>query len=454
MDLLFHEGHPPESGTRPTTMPTTDTIVLAAGLRLPQARAGGAYQGEDAAHLATVLCRELFARHDLDPACFDEVIAGSVGPPHDQANVARVLAVRSGVPRSTPAHTVARNCASGMQAVTTAVNQIRAGQGDTYLCVGVEHMSAYPLLFNRKATAFFSRLAFARGTGAKLSALASWRPAMLAPRVSVVEGLTDPLTDMIMGSTAELLARDWGLTREDADHFAAESHNRAEAAREAGRMEREVMPYLAKDAKPKAKALVADDGIRDGQSVTALAKLRPYFEKPDGVVTVGNACGLTDGATALVVCTAERARELGLAPLATIRAHAWSGCDPKRMGLGPVFSSSRCLDEAGVTLDDVGVVELNEAFATQVLACRKAFASKAFAEKHLGRAEALGELAPKRLNPNGGAIAIGHPVGATGARLLLTTALELEFGDHELGLATLCIGGGQGGAVLLERYQA
>jgi len=435
-------------------MPTTDRLVIAAGLRLPQARAGGAFQGEDAAHMATALCRELFARHDLSPDVFDEVIAGSVGPPHDQANIARVLAVRAGVPRSTPAHTVARNCASGMQAVTTAVTQLRAGMGDAYLCVGVEHMSAYPLIFNKKATAFFSRLAFAKSAGAKLSAIASWRPAMLAPRVAVVEGLTDPLTDMIMGSTAELLARDWGLTREDADHFAAESHNRAEVARESGRMERELMPYLAQGAKPKAKALVADDGIRDGQNVQALSKLRPYFEKPDGVVTVGNACGLTDGATALVISTEARARELGLKPLAAIRSFAWTGCDPARMGLGPVYSSARCLDEAGVTLGDVGVVELNEAFAVQVLACRKAFASKAFAEEHLGRSEALGELPPKKLNPNGGAIAIGHPVGATGARLLLTTALELEAGDHELGLATLCIGGGQGGAVLLERCEA
>jgi len=404
--------------------------------------------------MGAALCRELFARTGLTGDVFDEVIAGSVGPPHDQANVARVLAVRAGVPRSTPSYTVARNCASGMQAVTSAVTQIRAGLGDTYLCVGVEHMSAYPLIFNRKATEFFSRLAFARGTGAKLAALASWRPAMLAPRVAVVEGLTDPLTDMIMGSTAELLARDFGLTRDDADHFAAESHNRAEAAREAGRMDAELMTYLPQGAKRGLAALAADDGIRDGQSTQALGKLRPYFEKPDGVVTVGNACGLTDGATALVITTESRARDLGLRPMATIKSFAWSGCDPARMGLGPVFSSARCLDEAGVTLDDLGVVELNEAFAVQVLACRKAFASKAFAEKHLGRSSAMGELPPKKLNPNGGAIAIGHPVGATGARLLLTTALELEAGDHELGLATLCIGGGQGGAVLLERCQA
>ncbi|MBC8451363.1 MAG: thiolase family protein [Planctomycetes bacterium] len=429
-------------------------IVLAAGLRLPQVKAGGAYKGEEAAHMGTVVCRELFARTGLDPAVFDEVITGSVGPPHDQANISRVIALRAGVPRSTPAYTVARNCASGMQAVTSAATEILAGRGTTYLAIGVEHMSAYPLIFNRKATEFFTRLATARSTGARLKALASWRPAMLAPRIALLEGLTDPITDMIMGSTAELIARDFGITREECDLFAAESHNRAQAARDAGRMDDEIMPYLPLGAHPKAKALTADDGIRDGQNPEALARLKPYFEKPDGVVTVGNACGITDGATALVVTTLAKSRELGLRPLAAIKAFAWSGCDPARMGLGPVFAMARCLDEAGATLDDVGVVELNEAFAAQVIGCRMAASSKVFARKFLGRNDPLGELHPKKLNPNGGAIAIGHPVGATAARLLLTCALELEVSDHELGLATLCIGGGQGGAVLLERCQA
>jgi acetyl-CoA C-acetyltransferase len=417
-------------------MLTQHDIVLAAGLRLPQARAGGAFKREDAAHMGAVLTRELLARTGLAPDAFDEVLAGCVGQPHDQANLARVIALRAGLPEATPAYTVARNCASGMEAVTSAVTQIMAGRGSSFLCLGVETMSAYPLLFNQKATDFFGRLAFSRSLGAKLGAIASWRPSMLAPRIALLEGLTDPTNDMIMGSTAELLARDFGLTRNDADTYAAESHTRAAAARDAGRYDKEIMPYFPKGASKKQKALVADDSIRDGQSVEALGKLRPYFEKPDGVVTVGNACGITDGATALVVTTGERA------------------CDPARMGLGPVFSTARCLEGTGVTLDDIGTIELNEAFAVQVLACRKAFGSAAFAEKHLGRSTAMGGVPLAKLNPNGGAIAIGHPVGATGARLLLTTALELEAGDHELGLATLCIGGGQGGAVLLERYSS
>jgi acetyl-CoA acetyltransferase family protein len=201
-------------------------------------------------------------------------------------------------------------------------------------------------------------------------------------------------------------------------------------------------------------SLIHDDSIRDGQSPAKLAKLRPYFEKPDGVVTVGNACGITDGAGALIVTTSERARELGLSPLARIKSWAWAGCDPERMGLGPVYATAQALDKAGVSLSDVGAVELNEAFAAQVIACQRAFGSSEFGSGRLGRSGAVGELDLTRTNINGGAIALGHPVGATGARLLLTAAHELEVGDHELTLATLCIGGGQGGAVLLERISS
>jgi acetyl-CoA C-acetyltransferase/acetyl-CoA acyltransferase len=435
----------------------TDAIVLAAGLRLPQARAGVRYAREDAGHLGAAAARELLARTAVDPALLDEVIVGCVGPPHDQANVARVIALRADVPRGVPAHTVARNCASGMQAVTEAVTAIEAGRGGLFLCLGVEVMSAYPLVFNRKAVDWFGRMMRARDLGAKLQVLASWRPSLMAPRVTLTEGLTDPTNGMIMGSTAEVLARDFRITREEADAYALRSHQRAKAARDSGRMAREIVPYLPLGAKEGEGALEADDGIRDDQTMEALGKLKPYFEKPDGVVTVGNACGITDGATALLVCRASRARELGLAPLAAIRSFAWSGCDPARMGLGPVYASAKALREAGCALADVGAIELNEAFAAQVLACQKAFASAEFASRELGPLTGgtpLGELDDARLNPNGGAIAIGHPVGATGARLLLTAAHELAAGDHELALATLCIGGGQGGAVVLERTGA
>lgn len=429
-------------------------IVLAAGLRLPQARAGIAYAGEDAGHLGASCARELFARTGIDPGQLSEVFVGCVGPPHDQANVGRVVALRAGVPRSVPAMTLGRNCASGMQAITSAATAIQAGRGDLYLAVGVEVMSAYPLIFNRKATQFFGRLARARSLGAKLGAALSWRPSMLAPRIAITEGLTDPTNGLIMGRTGEILARDFGISRDDADHYATESHRRAKVARDSKRFARELVPHLPLGPAGKKGSLLADDGIRDDQSVEALGKMRPYFEKPDGVVTIGNACGISDGAAALLVSTEDRARELGLTPLAAIRSYAWSGCDPARMGLGPVYSSAKALKDAGLEMSDIGAVELNEAFAVQVLACRKAFASEDFARRELGRDRALGVLEHSKTNINGGAIALGHPVGATGARLCLTAAHQLEVSDIEFSLATLCIGGGQGGAVILERISA
>ena len=425
--------------------------VLAAGLRYPQARAGGRYAQEDPGHLAASLSRELLARTAVDPETIDEVIVGCVGPPHDQANVARVIGLRAGVPQSVPAYTVARNCASGMQAVTSAVTAVEAGRGDLFLCVGVEVMSGYPLIMNDKARDFFGGMASARTPVAKAKAAAAFRPGMMAPRIAITEGLTDPISGLLMGSTAELLARDFGLSRADCDDYALRSHVRATGAIESGRYERELVPYLPLGSGRKDSALTSDDGVRPNQTPEALGKLRPYFEKPDGVVTVGNACGITDGATALLITSEERARDLGLTPLAAIRDFAWSGCDPARMGLGPVWATTKLLDRTGIQLSDLDAIEVNEAFAAQVLACKMAFESDSYAMEHLGRNVAIGELDLAKTNVNGGAIAVGHPVGATGARLLLTTAHELAVRDGELGLATLCIGGGQGGAVLLER---
>ncbi|HVS19011.1 MAG TPA: acetyl-CoA C-acyltransferase [Planctomycetota bacterium] len=426
-------------------------IVIAAGWRTPQAKAGGAFAREDAGHLGAAICRETLARSGLDPAELDEVIVGCVGQPHDQANVARVIAIRAGVPQHVPARTVARNCASGLEAVTSAATAIEAGRGELYLCAGVEVMSRYPLTYGPEMTQLFADLAKARTPVARVAVLARFRPRFLKPVVSLMEGLTDPTCGLIMGRTAEILAREWGISREQSDRFAVESHNRAEAARDAGRFAREIVPHLPLGAPEGSRALEHDDGIREAQTLEGMAKLKPFFEKPDGQVTVGNSCGITDGATALIVTTEARARALGLAPLAALRSWAWAGLDPARMGLGPVYASSKALAAAGVELSDIGPIEVNEAFAAQVLACAKAFESDAFAREQLGRERALGTLDVTRTNVNGGAIALGHPVGATGARLLLTTAHQMAIADAELGLATLCIGGGQGGAAVLER---
>ncbi len=408
-------------------------------------------RAEDAGRLGALVARETLARSGIAPGLIDEVIIGSVGPPHDQVNIARVVALRAGVPEHVPAFTVARNCASGIEAVTNAAVRIEAGRGSLYLCGGVEVMSAYPLVFGREMTALFERLSRARTLGARLGVLASFRPRFLKPRIAILEGLTDPTCNLIMGRTAEILAREFGITREQGDAYALLSHQRAEAARAAGRFAREIVGVMPSNARAGAASVQADDGIREGQSMDALKKLKPYFEKPDGVVTVGNSSQVTDGAGAMLVASEARAAELGLQPLARVRSFAWAGLDPARMGLGPVYATAKALDAARCTLKDIGVIEINEAFAHQALACGKAAASDSFAREKLGRASALGELDPARTNINGGAIALGHPVGATGVRLLMTVAHELRIRDCELGLATLCIGGGQGGAVILER---
>jgi len=365
-----------------------------------------------------------------------------------------VIGLRAGIPRGVPARTVGRNCASGMEAVTQAATEIDAGRGSLYLCLGVEVMSAYPLIMGEKLTRFFDQLNRARSLPAKLATIASFRPSMLAPRVALVEGLTDPVSGLIMGKTAEILAREFAISRVESDQYALESHQRAQRARDSGRFAREILPVLPLGAREGAKAVEHDDSIRDGQTIEALAKLKPYFEKPDGRVTVGNSCGITDGAAGMLVASEARARELGLAPMAKLRSYAWSGCDPARMGLGPVFASAIALEDAGLALADMQSIEINEAFAAQVLACQKAFESDSFAQNALRRGGALGKLDLALTNRNGGAIALGHPVGATGARLLLTLAHELAQGKQRYGLATLCIGGGQGGAVVLERSSA
>lgn len=426
-------------------------IVVAAGLRLPQARAGGAFKGDDAGHMGARLVRELLARTNLDPSELDQVFTGCAGPPHDQANLSRVIALRAGIPEEVPALTLARNCASGMEAITNAVTWIRAGEAEVCLSIGVEVMSRFPLMFNRKMTGLFSKLMTSRSMLGKLRALSRFRLSYLAPVVAITEGLTDPVSGMIMGSTAELLAREFDITREQADGYACRSHERARDARNKGRFDEEILPHLPLGARAGDSALAHDDSIRDEQTVEALAKLRPYFEKPDGTVTVGNACGITDSATAMIITTEDKARELGLEPLARIRSFAWAGLDPARMGLGPVHATAKALERAGCELKDMGAIELNEAFAAQVLACKKAFESDDYARKHLGRDRAVGELDLSITNKNGGAIALGHPVGATGARIVLTAAHELQASNCELSLATLCIGGGQGGAVVLER---
>jgi acetyl-CoA acetyltransferase family protein len=311
---------------------------------------------------------------------------------------------------------------------------------------GVEAMSRAPLLFGDAATEWFSGLARAKSLPARIAAFARWRPRFLKPRIAILDALKDPVSGLMMGETAELLAREHAISREAQDAYALESHRKAERAQQERRFDAEIVPAFPQSGSPIAQ----DNGPRQGLTPEQLAKLPPYFDRRHGSITVGNSCQLTDGAATLLVASAAKVRELGLAPLGWLVDYAYVGLDPARMGLGPVFATARLLEKNGSSLADFGVIELNEAFAAQVLACRQAFESDEFARTRLGRDRALGPLDPARLNPNGGAIALGHPVGATGTRLVLTALHELARRKEKRALATLCVGGGQGAALALE----
>jgi acetyl-CoA acetyltransferase family protein len=282
----------------------------------------------------------------------------------------------------------------------------------------------------------------------RLKALLRFRPSFLKPRVAVIEGLTDPVTGLMMGNTAENVARLFAISRQEQDKYALQSHERAAAARKAGRLAAEIAPLVPP---PRYQAMAAEDnGVRPGQTLEDLAKLKPVFDRRDGDVTVGNSCQITDGAVALLCTSEARAKAMGLQPLCVVRGHARVALDPAVMGLGPVHAAPKALRQAGVNLKDLDLIEINEAFAAQVLACLKAFASDKYCKEQLGLPGAIGEVDPQKLNVNGGAIALGHPIAATGARLVLTLGQELRRRGTRFGMAALCVGGGQGQAMVLE----
>ncbi len=423
-------------------------MAVVAGLRTPFCKVNGALQGATAADLAAFAFRELLDRTDIARSEIDEVILGCAGPDAREANVARVAALRCGLPETTPAVTVMRNCASGMEAVMAAKQKLAAGEGEVFLVGGAESMSNFPLMMGPKLVRFFQRMGKARTLGQRLSAMAAFRPSSLKPRIAIVEGLTDPTTGLMMGNTAERVAQRFGVDRAAMDAYALESHQRAAAAVARDRFAREVAPMVAP---PTFRAAVTgDDGVRTEQTIEALQKLRPVFDRREGDVTVGNSCQVTDGAVALLVTSLSKAKRLGLTPLAIVRGAATAALAPETMGLGPVHATPAALAAAGVGFEDVDRFELNEAFAAQVLGCQRAFADERYCRDVVGLDDAIGELDPARLNVNGGAIALGHPIAATGARLLLTLAHELRDRGERYGLATLCVGGGQGQAVVLE----
>jgi len=431
----------------------TPRLVIVDGVRTPFSKAGTDLAHLDAVELGRIAVTALLKNTGLDPALVDEVIFGCVSQPADAANIARVIALRSGIPASVPAATVHRNCASGFESLTTAYEKMCAGHGSIFIVGGTESMSQMPLLYTQRAANKFTHLARAKSFAQKLSAAAAFRPRDFKPRIGLQLGLTDPVCGLNMGETAELLAREWKISREEQDQFALESHRRAAAARV--NLNGEVCPILMSDRRsPTANgqsAITADNGPRNNQSLAALAKLRPVFAKEFGTVTAGNSSQITDGAVALLVMEVERARGLGLAPIGALVDYAVAGCDPSRMGLGPLFAMAKLERQSPLHLADADLIEVNEAFAAQTLAVLQGAASAEFARQHLGRETPLGTISREQLNVNGGAIAIGHPVGATGARLVLASLKELQRRQGRRALVSLCVGGGQGAALWLER---
>ncbi len=425
-------------------------LAIIAGYRTPFSRMGTDLAELSADDLGRIAVDALLTRTGLDPEVVDEVIFGCVAQPAEAVNLARVIALRAGLPQRVPAVTVQRNCASGLEALTQAEEKMLAGRGEVFIVGGTESMSRIPLLFNDRASDRFTRLARAKSLLDKVKIASGFRPADFRPRAGLMLGLTDAVSGLNMGETAEVLVREWKIPREEQDAFALESHRRAVAAKE--KLREEIIPVFA--ASERSSEPVRDDnGPREEQSAEALAKLKPVFDRQCGTVTAGNASQITDGAVALLVASEERAHKLGLEPMGFLTASAYVGCDPKRMGMGPLFAIAKLqADHPGkFGPADADLVEINEAFAGQVLAVLRAMDSADFARNALHRDDPLGAPEREILNVNGGAVALGHPVGASGARLVLTALRELTRRNGKRALVTLCVGGGQGAALWLER---
>jgi acetyl-CoA C-acetyltransferase/acetyl-CoA acyltransferase len=334
-----------------------------------------------------------------------------------------------------------------MESITTAAERIFSGRSQFVLAGGCESMSHIPLLYGPQMTELFAKLMKAKTLSDKLGALANFRLSFLKPIIGLQLGLTDPTCGLNMGQTAEVLAREFSITRGEQDRFALRSHQRALEAQSAGFFEGEIHPTIAPQS---GSAMMSDEGPNPKQSLERLQKLKPYFDRQAGTVTVGNACPVSDGAAMVLLCKESVAKERGWSPLGYMRHWEYAGLEPERMGLGPVYATAKLLKQGAYKMEDFESIELNEAFAAQVIANQRAFASKRFGQDVLGLGVALGALDPEKMNPNGGAIALGHPVGTTGTRLVITLLRHLKRENKNCGLATLCVGGGQGAAMVLE----
>ncbi len=421
-------------------------VAIVAGCRTPFARSGSALRDVPAVALARHAARELLYRAELAGTEVDEVICGQVVPSVLVPNVAREVSLLPQFPRTIPAYTLNRACASAAQAITNAADQIRLGHADVILAGGVESLSDIPVLHSRRMSQLLVEASKAKRLGQRLATLARIRPRDLVP---VTPAIAEPSTGESMGQSAEKMAKENGISREAQDRLALESHRRAAAGTADGRLTAEIAPWFG--GAGMDEVLASDNGIRTDTSLEQLAALRPVFDRTYGTVTAGNASPLTDGAAMVLLMAEEKAKALGYAPLAYVRSYAVAAVDPGwQLLMGPALAVPRALERAGIAWRDLGLVEIHEAFASQVLSNAQAWGSAAWAER-LGLPGPVGEVDWERTNVMGGSIAIGHPFGATGARIVTTLANEMRRRDVQFGLVSICAQGGMGSALVLER---
>lgn len=432
--------------TKRNPLATGRPVYIVDGSRSPFLRARGKPGPFRASDLSFQTGRALLARQPFGADEFDQVILGCVMGGPNEANIARIVALRLGCGDKVPAWTVQRNCASGMQALDCAAQDIASGRSDLVLAGGAEAMSHAPVLFNNEMVAWLGALNSARTTGAKLKMFSQLRPRHLKPVIGLICGLTDPIVGLNMGQTAEVLAHRFGLTREQMDSFALRSHQRLAAAQENQHLQ-EIEPVYD----TRGNHYAADDGVRADTSLEKLAKLKPVFDRPFGKVTAGNSAQITDGAAWLVLASEEAVKQYSLPVIARILDSEWAGLDPRQMGLGPAYAMAPVMQRNNYNSDDIDCWEINEAFAAQVQSCLAAWTDEAFCRDELNLESTFDPINEDRLNVDGGGVSIGHPVGASGARIVLHAVRVLQRTNGKLAMTSLCIGGGQGGAMLIER---
>jgi acetyl-CoA acyltransferase len=425
----------------------TPRVAVVSGLRTPFAKSGTHYGHLSALDLGKLVVVELLQRSAVNPADVQEVVFGNVIPSVKAPNIAREIILGTGLPRKVPGYTVGKACASANQAITAASDMITRGYADIVVAGGAESLSDVPILFSKKFSEALVAASKQKSLGGKLGVFSKIRPKDLAPDAPAIAESTTGLT---MGESAEKMAKENGITREAQDRFALQSHLRAAAATASGRFKEEVMTVVVP---PKYENIVDSDNlIRADTTLEALSKLRPVFDRKYGTITAGNASPLTDGAAAVLLMSEDKAKSMGIKPIGFIRSYAYAATDPSDQLLqGPVFALPTALERAKVKLAEIGVIEMHEAFAAQVLSNIQWLGSKKIAQEKLGRSEPVGEIDPEKINRTGGSIALGHPFGATGARIVTTVCNELQHTGQQYGLVTVCAAGGMGVAMVLER---